>query len=78
MSKLRTFTICLDDIPQDRIIHHENGKKYISAKSYDYDATNDRDDDFSISLLLTKEEQEKKKQGEKINQIFIGSGKIWK
>ncbi|WP_130736900.1 hypothetical protein [Flavobacterium sp. J27] len=78
MSKLRTLQICLTDIPEDKIIKHENGKQYAMFKTYDYDTTNDRDEDFSISMLLTEEEQKKKQQGETIKQTFVGSGKIWK
>lgn len=77
MSKLRTLQICISDIPEDRILKHENGKSYIFLKSYDYEKTNERDDDFSISLVATPHEQKEIKEGKKINQIYVGTGKIW-
>ncbi|MBF03210.1 MAG: hypothetical protein CMP76_07935 [Flavobacterium sp.] len=73
MSKLRTLQICLSDIPKDKIIKHQNGKEYALLKTFDYDTTNDRDEDFSISMMLTAEEQQKKQQGETIKQTFVGS-----
>jgi len=77
MGKLRTIQICLSDIPPERIFKHPNGKEYISLTSYDYDGTNDRDEDFSVMLSYNTEEQHRKKQGEKVKRVYIGHGKIW-
>lgn len=77
MGRLRTLQVCISDIPEDRILKHENGKQYIFLKTYDYEQTNERDDDFSISLVATADEQKRIKAGEKINQIYVGTGKIW-
>ncbi len=69
--------LCLSDIPEERILKLDNGKSYVLVKTYDYKETDERDNDFSVSLALNKEEQELQKQGQKVNHIFIGNGKIW-
>lgn len=73
----RTMSLCLTDIPKDRILKHENGKLYLAVGTYDFDEPDRFDNDFSVSISLTKEEIERKKKGEKVNRIFIGNGKIW-
>ncbi|MFC0605920.1 hypothetical protein [Winogradskyella pulchriflava] len=73
----RTMSICLTDLPKERIFKHENGKMYLNLSTYDYDKPDQFDNDFSVSLPLTKEEIEKKKSGEKVERIFLGNGKIW-
>lgn len=75
--KKRTMSICVSDIPKERILKHENGKSYLSIETYDYDEPDKYDNDFSVSISRSKEESEKIKAGEKINRIFIGHGKIW-
>jgi hypothetical protein len=77
MPKNRTMSICLTDIPKDRILKHENGKMYLNISTYDYDQPDQYKNDFSVSLPLTKQEIELKAAGEKINRVFIGNGKIW-
>ena len=71
------MSICLSDIPKERILSHENGKLYVSVQTYDYDEPDRFDNDFSISCSKTKDEIERSKNGEKINLHFIGNGKIW-
>ena len=73
----RTMSICLSDIPKERILKHENGKLYLPIQTYDYDEPDKFDNDFSVSISLTKQELEAKKNGEQINRIFIGNGRIW-
>lgn len=73
----RTMSICLSDIPKDRILKHANGKLYLAISTYDYDQPDKYDNDFSVSIPLSKEEQERKKNGEKVDRIFLGNGKIW-
>ena len=75
--KLRTMSLCLTDIPKDRIISHANGKKYLPIQTWDFDGPDSHDNDFSVSISLTKEERERAKSGEKINRVFIGNGRIW-
>jgi hypothetical protein len=75
--RTRTMSICLSDIPKERILKHENGKLYLPIGTYDYDEPDKFDNDFSVSISPTKEEIEKKKAGEKINRVFIGNGRIW-
>lgn len=75
--RTRTMSICLSDIPKERILSHENGKLYLSVQTYDYDEPDKYDNDFSISCSKTKDEIERSKAGEKINLHFIGNGRIW-
>ena len=77
MSKNRTMSLCVSDIPKDRILKHKNGKMYLNISTYDYDEPDKYKNDFSVSLPLTKEEIEKKKAGETIKRVFLGNGKIW-
>lgn len=75
--KNRTMSICLTDIPKNRILKHSNGKLYLNLATYDFDAPDQYDNDFSISIPLTKEEIEAKKNGQDIKRTFLGNGKIW-
>lgn len=73
----RTMSICLSDIPKERILKHENGKLYLPLSTYDYDGPDKYNNDFSVSISLTKEEIKKKKNGETVNRVFLGNGRIW-
>ena len=75
--KKRTFSICLTDIPKEKILIHENGKKYLMLESWDLDEPDKYDNDFSVSISLNKKEIELSKAGEKINRVFLGNGRIW-
>lgn len=75
--KSRTMSICVSDIPKERILKHENGKMYINVSTWDYDEPDQYDNDFSVSMSPTKQEIEKRKAGEKIDRVFIGNGRIW-
>ena len=75
--KKRTFSICVTDIPKDRILIHENGKKYLMLESWDNDEPDKFDNDFSVSISLNKKEVERSKAGEKVPRIYLGNGMIW-
>ena len=75
--KNRTMSICLSDIPKNRILKHANGKLYLALQTYDNDAPDKYDNDFSVSISLTKEEIEAKKNGTTVNRVFLGNGRIW-
>ena len=77
-SRLRTMMICLSDVPEDRIVKHANGKEYLPVTTYDYEQTNNRDEDFSAMISYNQEENKRRKAGEKVNRIYLGTGKIWK
>lgn len=77
MGKNRTMSICLTDIPKDRIIKHQNGKLYLNIATYDLDKPDQYDNDFSVSIPLNKDEIERKKNGETIMRTFLGNGRIW-
>ena len=73
----RTMSICLSDIPKDRILKHENGKLYLNLQTWDNEEPDQYDNDFSISIPLSKEEIEAKKNGEEVKRVYLGNGRIW-
>ena len=77
MGRNRTMSICVSDIPKDRILKHQNGKMYLNISSYDLDMPDQYKNDFSVSIPLTKEEIERKKNGETVKRIYLGNGRIW-
>ena len=77
MGKNRTLSICLTDIPKERILKHENGKMYLNLQTWDNEEADKYGNHFSVSIPLTKEEVERKKAGEEIKRVFLGNGKIW-
>lgn len=77
MSKTRTLSVCLSDLPKHRILKHSNGKIYLNLTTYDYDEPDQFGNHFSVSLPLTDEQIKQKERGEKIERTFLGNGKIW-
>jgi hypothetical protein len=75
--KRRTFSICLTEIPKDKILIHENGKKYLMLETWDNDEEDRYGNDFSVRISLNKDEVERKKAGEEIKSIYLGNGRIW-
>lgn len=75
--KRRTLSICLTDIPKDKILIHENGKKYLNMETWDNDEPDKYDNDFSVRVCLNKDEIEKKKSGEEVKSVYLGNGRIW-
>lgn len=75
--KRRTFSICLTDIPKEKILIHENGKKYLNLETWDNDEPDKYDNDFSVRVCLNKEEIEKKKNNEEVKSVYLGNGRIW-
>ena len=75
--KNRTLSICLSDLPKERVLKHANGKMYLNLSTYDYDAPDQYDNDFSVSLPLTADEIAEKKAGKDVKRIFLGNGRIW-
>lgn len=75
--KKRTVSICVSDIPKERILLHQNGKKYLMIEMWDFDEPDRYDYDFNVSISMNKEEIERSKSGEKVDKIYLGNGKIW-
>jgi len=78
--KKRTMSICLTDIKEKaghKIVKANNGKLYLSIETWDNDEPDKYDNDFSVSVCLSKEEIEQKKAGAEIKRVFIGNGRIW-
>ena len=77
MAKNRSFSICLTDIPKDRISKHKNGKLYLNLTSFDYNEPDQYGNHFSVSLPLTEKEKADKDKGKEVKRVFLGNGKIW-
>ena len=75
--KRRTMSICLTEIPKEKILIHENGKKYLMLETWDNDEPDKYDNDFSVLVALSKDEIERSKAGEKITRTYLGNGRIW-
>jgi hypothetical protein len=78
--KRRTMSICLTDIKEKaahKIVKASNGKLYLPLETYDYDEPDKFDNDFSVSVCLSKDEIENKKAGMEIKRVFVGNGRIW-
>lgn len=71
MSKLRTFSICVDDIPAEKLVTAKNGKRYLNLTSWDNDEPDKYGNDFSVSISQSKEEREAKQK-----KVYLGNGKI--
>jgi|GEM_PF-1327917 len=79
IAKLRTLNICLSDLPREKMfLSEKTGKIYINLQTWDYDQTDQYNNDFSITIPLSKEEIEAKKNGQKVPLTFVGNGKIIK
>ena len=77
VGKKRTLSICVSDIPKERILKHENGKLYLNIETWDYDESDKYDNDFSVSISRNKTEVEQIKNGAKLDRIFLGNGRVW-
>lgn len=73
----RTMSICLSEIPKDRILKHENGKLYLNLQTWDNEEPDQFDNDFSVSIPFTEKELKAKKNGEEVKRIYLGNGRIW-
>ncbi len=74
------MSICLTDIKEKaahKIVKHKNGKLYINISTWDHDEPDQFENDFSVSIPLSKEEKDRKQAGENIERVFIGNGHIW-
>ena len=72
-SKLRTMTICLSDIPEDKIYTAGDKKQYVTLATWDLDQARQYDHDFSVSIYRSKEDQ-----AAGIERTYIGKGMIQK
>ena len=71
MSKLRTFSICVDDIPAEKLVTAKNGKRYLNLTSWDNDEPDKYGNDFSVSISQSKEEREAKNK-----KTYLGNVKV--
>lgn len=67
---LINLSICLSDIPKDRIKLANNGKKYLSITVQDLKETDENGNTHSLYCTQTKEEREAKEK-----RTYIGRGK---
>jgi hypothetical protein len=63
-------SICLSDIPKEKIKLHDNGKKYLSVVVSDLREKDAYGNTHSIYVSQTREEREAK-----TDKIYIGKGK---
>lgn len=71
------MSICLSNIPKDKILKHDNGKLYLNLETWDNEEPDQYDNDFSVSIPLSKDELEAKKNGEEVKRVYLGNGRIW-
>ena len=72
MSEFINCSICVSDIPKDRIKMAENGKKYINICVSERKEVDSYGNTHTIFMAQTKEEREAKS-----NKSYIGSGKAY-
>ncbi len=70
MSDLINVSICVSDIPKDRIKQANNGKKYIDICVSELRNPDAYENTHCVFMRQSKEEREAKK-----DRIFIGKGK---
>lgn len=70
MSEFINASICVTDIPKDRIRQAENGKKYINICIASRRETDQYGNTHTIYMGQTKEEREAK-----VDRVYVGSGK---
>lgn len=73
MSEIHKVSICLSDIPNERIQTAQNGKKYITIVTTEKRETDQYGKNATAYIEQTKEERESK-----ANRIYIGSGWVTK
>ena len=69
---MRTFSICLSDIPKEKIKVANNQKAYVSLTMFDNEQVDQYGNDFSIQIAKTKEDREAG-----VKTVYVGNGKIW-
>lgn len=73
MAKLINASICLSDIPKDKITKSEkNGKSYLNIHIAVNDTKDNYGNDTSISVGQTKEEREANTK-----KVYLGNGKTF-
>jgi transcription elongation factor Elf1 len=69
---MRTFSICLSDIPKEKIKVANNQKAYVSLTMFDNQQVDQYGNDFSIQIAKSKEDREAG-----VKTVYVGNGKIW-
>ena len=70
MSDFISISICLSDIPKDRIKAADNGKKYINLAVTRMKEPDKYEQTHTVFVSQSKEEREAKE-----NKIYVGKGK---
>ena len=70
MSELINVSICLSDIPKDKIKSADNGKKYLNICVAERREPDQYEQTHTVFVSQSKEEREAK-----ANKVYIGSGK---
>lgn len=69
---MKTGSICLSDIPKDKITTAKNGKKYISVAVFENDQPDRFGNHESIQVNRSKEERDSG-----VKAVYIGNLKDW-
>lgn len=67
---MQNISICVSDIPKNRITTAKNGKKYLNITVDDRKAPDKYGNDVTVYLTQTKEER-----AAKVDKTYIGNGK---
>ncbi len=65
-------SICLSDIPKEKITNHANGKKYLNIVIAEKQTVDQYGNTHSVAINQTKEQREAKEP-----KVYIGSGKSY-
>lgn len=65
-----TISLCLSDIPKEKIKQGENGKKYINLILSERKQVGNYGETHALSISKTKEERDMN-----VDTIYVGSGK---
>ena len=71
MSKLLSGSICLSDIPKEKIWEAKSGKKYVNINVWLNDAPDQYNNNASIQVNQSKEDKEAKEK-----KIYVGNLKF--
>lgn len=66
---MEIISLCVSDIPKEKIKKHKNGKKYLSIVVAERKEKDQFDNDLYVFISQTKEEREAK-----ADKIYVGSG----
>lgn len=64
------ISICLSDLPKEKIVNHSNGKKYINITVDNRKEKDQYDNTHTVYISRSKEDRENKEP-----KIYVGNGR---